>query len=186
MSNISTLKTKQKTCLSIKAQTFSVLIAIVLAIVLPQFFHTLGLISGLGTIPSDIFLPMHLPIILAGFLVGPYAGAISGLFAPIISFLFSGMPNIIILPFMVIELSTYGSVAGFLKNIKLPTTIKLFITQVIGRITFLLSIIIAINLFSCENINVTNVLTSLRAGIFGIIIQLILIPLIMFRIEKRD
>ena len=42
-------------------------------LVLPQAFHVFG--QGVGM----AFLPMHLPIILAGLLAGPYVGAIAGL-----------------------------------------------------------------------------------------------------------
>ena len=153
--------------------------------VLPQIFHILGTISGLGTIPGDVFLPMHLPIILVGLLAGPYAGSISGFLSPLISFSLSEMPNIIILPFMMIELFAYGLFAGLLKNTKLPTVAKVFVSQLSGRIVFVLSIFISIYLLGNESISLTNVYNSLRSGIFGISIQLILFPLIIYRIENK-
>ena len=184
MSNTVTVKSPNKSYVSIKTQTFAALFAIISAVILPQIFHILGTISGLGTIPGDVFLPMHLPIILVGLLAGPYAGAISGLFAPLVSFSLSGMPNIIILPFMLIELFSYGLSAGLLRNCNIPTILKVFISQISGRITFVLSILTSIYVFENESLNFTNVLNSLRSGIFGVIIQLILFPLIIYRIEN--
>ena len=79
ISNTIILKTMEKPALSFKAQTLATIAAIVGAVVVPQFFHMLGAISGLGTALGETFLPMHLPIILVGLLAGPYAGAIAGL-----------------------------------------------------------------------------------------------------------
>lgn len=184
MSNTAIVKTTGKSCLSIKVQTLSALFAIISAVVLPQIFHILGTISGLGTIPGDVFLPMHLPIILVGLLAGPYAGAISGLLAPVVSFSLSGMPNIIILPFMVIELFAYGLTSGILRNIKIPTILKVFISQICGRVAFLLSILTSVYISGNSSISINAILNSLRSGIFGIVIQLILFPLIIYRIEN--
>lgn len=59
--------------LSVKTQTIGALIALVSAVALPQIVHVIGAASEMGTSLGEIFLPMHLPIILMGFLVGPYA-----------------------------------------------------------------------------------------------------------------
>lgn len=185
MSNSTILKATDKPCVSIKTQTLATLLAIISAVVLPQIFHILGTVSGLGTIPGDVFLPMHLPIILVGLLAGPYAGAISGFLSPLVSFTLSGMPNNIILPFMMIELFAYGLSAGLIKNTKIPTIAKVFISQISGRVMFVLSILTSIYFLGNETINLTNVLNSLRGGIFGIIIQLLVFPLIIYRIENK-
>lgn len=186
MSNTAIVKNIQKPCLSFKAQTFATVFAIISAVVLPQIFHLLGDASGLGTIPGDIFLPMHLPIILVGLLAGPYAGAISGLLAPIVSFSLSGMPNITILPLMMVELFAYGLCSGMLRNRKMPTIAKVFITQIAGRAAYLLAILASIYIIGNSNLHVAAVLSSMRAGIFGIVLQLILFPLIVYRIENSS
>lgn len=184
MSNTAIAKSIQKPCLSVKAQTLATLLAIASAVVLPLFFHLLGTVSGLGTIPGDVFLPMHLPIILVGLLAGPYAGGISGLLAPLVSFALSGMPGTVILPFMVMELFVYGLSAGLLRNSKLPTIAKVFVSQIAGRLAYLLTILASIYVFENENLVFSNVLSSMRSGIFGIVLQLILFPLIVYRIEN--
>lgn len=79
MENTAILKTTDKPRLSVKAQTLATIAAIVGAVAVPQIFHGLGAVSGLGTALGEAFLPMHLPIILVGLLAGPYAGAIAGL-----------------------------------------------------------------------------------------------------------
>lgn len=54
------------------------------ALVLPVFFHVLGLGSA--------FMPMFYPLALAGFLVAPPLAAIVGFSAPLLSALLTGMP----------------------------------------------------------------------------------------------
>ncbi|MDE5565125.1 MAG: ECF transporter S component, partial [Oscillospiraceae bacterium] len=73
---MTTALTRQK--LSVKAQVLGALIALVSAVALPQLVHVIGAASGMGTSLGETFLPMHLPIILIGFLVGPYAAGVAG------------------------------------------------------------------------------------------------------------
>ncbi len=54
------------------------------ALVLPVFFHVLGLGSA--------FMPMFYPLALAGFLVAPALAMIVGVSAPLLSALLTGMP----------------------------------------------------------------------------------------------
>lgn len=88
---------------------------------LPQLFHVIGAVSGQGTMLGVAFLPMHLPIIFVGLIAGPAVGAIAGAAAPLVSFLLSGMPMLAMLPLMMVELCAYGTVAGLLRGIKLPS-----------------------------------------------------------------
>ena len=101
---------------SVKVQALATLAAIIGAVAIPQIFHVVGAISGLGTGLGEAFLPMHLPIILVGLLAGPYAGAIAGAFGPLVSFALSGMPGLAMLPFMVNVLAAYGLFAGLLRT----------------------------------------------------------------------
>ena len=59
---------------------------IALGTIVPQAFHMLGL----G--PSQVFLPMHLPVMICGSLLGPIAGLICGLITPLLSSVLTGMP----------------------------------------------------------------------------------------------
>jgi len=54
------------------------------ALVLPIFFHALGVGSA--------FMPMFYPLALAGFLVAPSLAMITGVAAPLVSALLTGMP----------------------------------------------------------------------------------------------
>ncbi|MCD7945696.1 MAG: ECF transporter S component [Clostridiales bacterium] len=172
--------------LSVKAQTVATVAAIVGAVVVPQFFHVLGAVSGLGTSLGETFLPMHLPILLVGLLAGPYAGAISGLLGPVVSFALTGMPGAVMLPFMMIELFTYGLVAGLLRENRMPTIAKVLIAQVSGRAVRAVAILLAVNAFGYEGVNIATIWTSISAGIFGLVLQWALLPLTVYRVERLD
>ena len=184
MTNSKVLKTVTKPYLSVKVQIIAAITAIIAAVAVPQVFHLLGIVSGLGTALGEAFLPMHLPIILVGLLAGPYAGAVSGLLGPLVSFALSGMPTAVMLPFMMIELCAYGLFAGLLRNVKMPTIGKVFITQLAGRAVRAAAILIAVFAFGNDSINVSVIWMSIGTGIFGIVLQWALLPLIVYRVEN--
>ena len=174
-------KTKQR--LSVKAQILAGLSAVVAAIALQQILHILGASTGLGSSLGEIFLPMHLPIMLVGLMAGPFAGAAAGLAAPLLSSLLTTMPAAGILPFMMIELCVYGLAAGALRSVNIPTVLKVLITQVAGRAVRAGAICLAVCAFDYDKIGVAVIWTSITAGLIGIALQLVLIPLIMYRFD---
>ena len=177
------IKTIEKPRLSVKAQALATLSAIIGAVAVPQLFHALGAVSGVGTSLGEAFLPMHLPIILVGLLAGPYAGAIAGLLGPLASFAISGMPGAVMLPFMMIELCIYGLTAGLLRNVKLPTIVKVVIAQVAGRAVRAGAILLGVYAFGSQ-VNVSTIWTSIGTGLFGLALQWALLPLIVYRLEN--
>jgi len=185
MSNTNVIKNNYTSFkLSAKASTLVTGLAIVLAVILPQLAHTIGAAIGINTMLGEVILPMHLPVMLTGFIAGPIAGAITGLFAPIISFMFTGMPGEIMLPFIVIELVTYGFTSGALKNINIHLIAKTFIVQFLGRFVRALAILVVFYILGNEAVKPSIILESIKTGIIGIILQLTLIPLIMLAVGK--
>lgn len=75
-------------------------------LVLPQAFHVFG--QGVGM----AFLPMHLPVMIAGILLGPCYGGLIGLIVPLVSSMLTGMPPVPKLYFMLVELVAYGIFTG--------------------------------------------------------------------------
>ena len=103
MSKQRELLSSNRTLLMIWAAFF-----VTLAVLVPTIFHAVG---GLG----KVFLPMHIPVILCGFICGPYFGLLCGVIAPILSSMITGMP--VLIPsgiIMAFELACYGFVSGFL------------------------------------------------------------------------
>ncbi|MCM1544490.1 MAG: ECF transporter S component [Ruminococcus sp.] len=184
MSNATAIKSKGKPVLSIKIQAIAAIAAILGAVALPQIFHAMGAISGLGTSLGETFLPMHLPIILVGLLAGPYVGTISGLIAPALSFALSGMPGAVMLPFMMLELGAYGLISGLLRRSKMPVVIKVLISQVGGRVVRAAAILLSVYAFGNTVVKVSVIWMSIATGVFGIVLQLVLIPLVVYRVEN--
>jgi len=173
-----------RTQFSVKKQTLAAAAAIIAAVALPQIFHAMGYISGLGTSLGETFLPMHLPILLVGLIAGPYAGAAAGLLSPLISYGLTGMPSSVMLPFMMIELCAYGLFSGLLRNTKLPCIAKVVITQISGRAVRAAAILVSVYALGNTALPVAVIWKSIATGIFGLALQWTLIPLIMYRLEK--
>ncbi len=185
MSDTAILKSAGKPRLSFKVQTAAAISAIIGAVALPQIFHILGMVSGLGTVPGEVFLPMHIPVIIAGLLAGPYAGLISGLIGPAVSFLLCGMPGAAMLPFMMIELCAYGLMAGLLRNVKMPCILKVLAVQVFGRAVRACAILAAVYVFGSQTVNAAVIWTSIATGIIGLVLQWALIPLLVYYVEDK-
>lgn len=168
---------------SITVKSAILLISIAASVILPQLFHALGTISGTGAAVGTAFLPMHIPVLLAGFTGGPLVGLIAGILSPLVSFGISGMPAEAVLPFITIELGAYGLVSGLLSKSKINSFIKLIITQASGRIVRAVAILAAIFVFGNTNMSVTAINEFIISGLFGIILQWALIPLITERME---
>lgn len=143
----------------------------------------IGAISGLDTLPGETFLPMHFAIFAVGFFAGPVAGGISGALAPLLSFALTAMPKLQMLPFMMIELCVYGLVTGLLSNVNIPTIGKLLLAQVAGRAVRAGAILIGFYAFSSP-IAPAVIWNSIAAGLPGLILQWILLPLLVFRVTE--
>lgn len=88
------------------------LIVLALVILLPMAFH-----MAYGPSSGVKFLPMYFPVLLGALLLGPVWGLGLGALAPVISFLLTGlygepMPALTRLPYMIVELLSFGLVAG--------------------------------------------------------------------------
>ncbi len=149
-----------------------------LGMIIPQMFHLFG-----GTGP--IFLPMHIPVLLAGFFLGGKYGAIIGFLTVLLSSTITGMPQVPILYFMLVEVTIYGLVAGLsYKKFKLNVYISLILAMIVGRIALAISAYGLQPLLGIQLSPKLYILGALTNGIPGIIIQLVFIPIVVFSIER--
>jgi uncharacterized membrane protein len=166
-----------------KIATGGVLLA--LSVVLPLMLHVTG-----NPMAGRIFLPMHIPVILGGFILGPVFGLALGLAAPILSFLLLQMPVPALLPFMIIELAVYGLVSGLMfrtlrfQDKKFGIYFSLITAMIAGRAVYALSLLVAGSLLGMKVAAPVAVITGTVTGLPGIAIQLVLIPAIMFALKK--
>ncbi len=177
---------------NIRTSVIAAMISAAAAVALPQIMHVFGTVTGLGTLPGETFLPMHLPVMVCGFLAGPLAGLAAGAASPAISMALTGMPLPAMMPFMTIELAAYGLFAGLLKDAggsdassvryMIP---KVLAVQVLGRAVRAAAILIAFYGLGMKMIAPPVIWNSVIAGIPGILIQLALIPVIVKAVQKK-
>jgi hypothetical protein len=126
-----------------------------------------------GPTAGRVFLPMHFFVLTAGLLLGWRAGLAVGILTPLISFSISGMPLLPVLPFVVIEVATYGFFAGLLRENVKNIWVALIGAMIIGRVFLWLGIA----LLPTKLIATTYVTGVLQVGWPGILLQLALVPL---------
>ena len=157
-------------------------VCIALCVVLPQAFHA---IPNAG----QVYLPMHIPVLLCGLICGAPYGLLCGLAGPALSTLFTQMPPVAMLPSMMVECAVYGLVAGLMmllktKHLYADLYLSLAVAMIAGRI---ISGIAKALIFSAGSYSMTMwVSGSFVTGLPGIIIQLALIPTIVFALEKAS
>ena len=164
----------------ITVKTIASLIIIVLALVLPQITH-----AFFGSRGGILLLPMYLPIILGGCLLGFRYGLVLGVFSPLISFGFTSifqnpMPALNRLPFMMFELMVIGFVSGLFSNKinknKNYAFVAVITSLLVGRLAFLISIAIFGNLV---NLPLTLIVSQIETGLVGLTIQSLALPFII-------
>lgn len=145
-----------------------------------------------GQIPAigKMLLPMHIPVLLCGFIVGWQYGALIGFLLPIVRGLVFGMPplypNAVAMAF---EMAAYGFVSGYLySHARWQCTKMLYISLVTamlaGRIVWAFAEVILLgiggNIFTWKMFAAGAFLNAIP----GIIVQLTLIPLIMVALRR--
>ena len=167
--------------LQVRKLTYAAL-CLALALVLP--FLT-GQIPAIGAMLS----PMHIPVLLCGFLCGWQWGFGVGLIAPILRSLLFGMPKLYPNALaMMFELAVYGAATGFFYRLfpKKPWRIylSLILAMLLGRAMWGCAQFVLLN---AQGTRFT--LQMFLAGAFinavpGIILHLLLVPAVVYAMEK--
>lgn len=154
---------------------------ITMGLVLPVIFHFFGLGSA--------FLPMHIPVLLSGFILStPYAAAV-GAITPLLSSIITGMPPVFpIMPYMVFELAVYASAVSILsKKVKLNVYFTLVGSMIAGRIVAGVVVWVMILFFGADFPNpFVFIASAVITGIPGIIIQFVSIPPMVIILKKTN
>ncbi|MDO5022245.1 MAG: ECF transporter S component [Eubacteriales bacterium] len=138
--------------------------------------------------------PMHIPVIICGFLAGPLYGAGVGFLAPIARSLFLSMPPMYPMALaMALELCAYGLAAALLhrlfkKNMSLTQNvyISLVLSMVIGRIVFGIAMYFML-MASGKSYTINMFINGTVLGaIPGIILHLLIIPPIVLAIKRSN
>lgn len=144
------------------------------AVLIPTAFHYLRL-------AGQIFLPMHIPVLIAGFMVPWKYAALCGFLAPALSFLITSMPPMPSGIVMMFELGVYGALASILyRKFRINIYLSLVITMLAGRFVSILGNFILANLFLGTAFELMKFINTLFViALPGIIIQLIIVPVIV-------
>lgn len=161
----------------ISVKTIVSVLIVALAVGLPQIVHLWAGSSGGVT-----YLPMYLPVLLGGCLLGVYWGLGIGIISPLVSFLITlaagnPMPALTRLPFMMAELAVWGAISGlFSKKIvangwmAFPAVI---LAAVSGRLVFLALVAI---FQGVSPLSVNVVWTQIQNGLIGLVAQAVIVP----------
>jgi len=160
-------------------QLMSAALCVAIGILLPMVFHS---IPNAGS----IFLPMHIPVLLSGFICSWPFSLAAGLVTPLLSSLLTGMPSAARLPAMVCELAVYGMMSGLLfqvirtKYLALRIYVTLIGSMAAGR---LVAGVINGMIFSSGSYSLQIWLTAMFiTALPGIIIQFTMIPALVMAI----
>ena len=157
-------------------------VCLALCMVLP--FLT-GQIPEIGSMLS----PMHIPVLLCGFICGPAWAAVVGAVAPLLRFALFGMPPLFPTGVaMCVELATYGAVSGVLYRLLPRKPINVYVSLIAAMLTgrIVWGVVRAV-LSGASGAAFTW--AAFMAGAFtqaipGIILHIVLIPLLVLALQK--
>lgn len=162
-------------------------------LVLSGLFIALGLVLPFltGQIPNigRALLPMHIPVLLCGFVCGGPYGLVVGLITPVFRSVLFGMPPMFPTAVaMSFELAAYGLFTGVLFSLLAKKPLNVYLSligaMIIGRIVW--GIVSFFLLLAQGN---TFTFSLFIAGAFvnalpGIILQIVIIPPIIIALKK--
>ena len=135
---------------------------------------------------TSLLSPMHIPVFLAGFVVGWKHAALIGILLPPVSFLLSGMPPIYPVGItMMAELAVYGIVAALIYNYSNgKILVSLIGAMLAGRIVY--GIVNAVLLgFSGISYGFEAFLTSaFITAVPAIALHIIVVPALVYALER--
>ena len=155
---------------------------IALGIILPYFT---GRIGELGR----ALLPMHIPVLIAGFVCGWPYGLVVGFVTPLLNSVISSMPPMFpAATVMSFELAAYGLMTGLLYKVfpKKDAFVypALLISMLVGRIVWGIVSLILIGLSGQAFTWQMFIGGAFLNAIPGIIIQIVIIPIIVIALKR--
>lgn len=153
---------------------------VALAVLLPQLVHLVAGASG-----GVQWLPMYLPVLLGGCLLGWKWGLGVGVLSPLVSFAITSlagnaMPAAGRLPYMMAEQAVFAAVSGLFSRkiaangwMAFPAVL---LAQVSGRAVFLA---LAAIFQGVSALSAAAVWSQIQAGLLGMVLQAVLVPVIV-------
>lgn len=149
---------------------------IALCILVPFLFHLVGL--------GKMFLPMFLPILLAGFIISHPNAVLVGFMGPWVSALATGMPPLFptALSMSVEGLVTAGLASYLFQKRRISIWISLVVAVIAQRVARIFMLLLILPLFGlpARALSLADFIYSFP----GVILQLIVIPIILDMLWK--
>lgn len=146
-----------------------------------------------GQIPEigSMLCPMHIPVLLCGFICGWTWGFCVGFAAPLLRSFTLGMPPLFPTALcMAFELAAYGAVSGLMHKIlphkKISIYGSLFISMLAGRILWGCAMLLCLGVKGDTFTFATFLSGAFTTAIPGIISQIILVPVAVMALEKVE
>lgn len=144
-----------------------------------------------GQVPEigSMLCPMHIPVLLCGFICGPAWAAVVGAVAPLLRFVLFGMPPLFPTgAAMCFELAAYGLISGVLYRMlprkPLNTYISLIAAMLCGRIVWGIVRVIFSGVTGSAFTWAAFLSGAFTTAVPGMILHVVLIPLIVLALEQ--
>lgn len=144
-----------------------------------------------GQIPEigNMLCPMHIPVLLCGFLCGPWWAACTGLIAPLMRFAIFGMPPLVPTgAAMCFELAAYGLVSGLMTRLLPRRTgsiyLSLITAMLAGRILWGVVRVILSGVTGSAFTWAAFLSGAFTTAVPGMVLHILLIPLIVLALSK--
>ncbi len=166
------------------------LLKMVLAALFLAFAYVMPFLTGQIPEIGSMLCPMHLPVLLCGFICGPIWGLIVGGIAPLLrSMLTGGFPPMFPTALcMAFELASYGAVAGMMHRIlprKKPLIyVSLMTAMVTGRLVWGAAMFVCLGVGGGSFTFAAFIAGAVTGAIPGIIAQLILVPVLVMLLDR--
>ena len=160
-----------------------VYVAVCLALCMVLPFLT-GQIPQIGSALS----PMHIPVLLAGFLCGPWWAMAVGFAAPMLRHVWMGMPPLITAIAMSFELAGYGLFSGLLYRLLPKKTVNIYVSligaMILGRIIWGIAMVVISGVTGSAFTWSAFMAGALLNAIPGIILHIVLIPILVMALKR--
>ena len=143
-----------------------------------------------GQIPQigSALSPMHIPVLLAGFLCGPWWAMAVGFVAPMLRHLWLGMPPLITAIAMSFELAAYGLFSGLLYRLLPKKTVNIYVSligaMILGRIVWGIAMVVISGVSGSAFTWSAFIAGALLNAIPGIILHIVLIPILVMALKR--
>ena len=143
-----------------------------------------------GQIPQigSALSPMHIPVLLAGFLCGPWWAMAVGFVAPMLRHSLFLMPPLVTAIAMSFELAAYGLFSGLLYRLLPKKTVNIYVSligaMILGRIVWGIAMVVISGVSGSAFTWSAFIAGALLNAVPGIILHIVLIPILVMALKR--